>query len=265
MDYNNTFDALIKKAVDNADLPMPADAWSEFESFRSGGAIGTAKSSQSFFTHFIAAGVALAVTVGAINMSITTDSAHNQDSHTTSISHPNGTSTTDLTDTHMEFIDIANESSEKTNKELLDKNVADNLVESVSHKDQKTIVRINTKLNDKGTPTQSNWTPTKETKRTTKYVGKDFNLDAPSNFSPNGDGINDSFIPTALTRDAVFEMVVRNEKDQVLYKTSDVKRPWTGLDQSGNELPEGKYKWTVSLQENTSNSIFRGTVKLHRK
>ena len=73
------------------------------------------------------------------------------------------------------------------------------------------------------------------------------NLFAPNAFTPNGDGDNETFIPSALLEwDVQFEMIITNKANKVVYKTSDRNDPWNGkLYNSGSVLPKGIYLWKV--------------------
>lgn len=95
---------------------------------------------------------------------------------------------------------------------------------------------------------------------------EDFNLLAPAAFTPNGDGVNETFIPEALPEMAVdFEMTIQNPRTgQVVYRTENPLSPWNGkLNNNGQKLETGVYIWTVVLKENiVGNKVFNGKINL---
>ncbi|MGB1318159.1 MAG: PKD domain-containing protein, partial [Flavobacteriales bacterium] len=97
---------------------------------------------------------------------------------------------------------------------------------------------------------------------------KGFDLIAPNTFSPNGDGINETFIPAALPEMGVaFEMNITNPRTgQTVYRTSNATEPWNGKANNANpKLESGVYIWTVILKENVvENKVFNGKINLNR-
>lgn len=101
-----------------------------------------------------------------------------------------------------------------------------------------------------------------------KYQLDKFNLLAPTAFTPDGDGINETFIPKALPEMGLeFEMTVQDPKTgQLVYRTEDASAPWNGtMNNSGVELENGIYIWTVVLKDNVvKNRVFTETINLQR-
>lgn len=95
-----------------------------------------------------------------------------------------------------------------------------------------------------------------------------FNLLAPTAFTPDGDGINEAFIPKAVPVMGIpFEMTVQDSKTgQIVYRTEDAAAPWNGtLNNAGIELENGLYVWTVVLKEPVvQNRVFTETIQLKR-
>lgn len=94
-----------------------------------------------------------------------------------------------------------------------------------------------------------------------------FNLLAPNTFTPDGDGINETFIPKALPEMGIgFEMIIRNQTGQVVFQTSNPSEAWDGtMQNSGQKADKGLYVWTVLLKENiVSKKDFNGTIQLTR-
>lgn len=71
----------------------------------------------------------------------------------------------------------------------------------------------------------------------------------PNAFSPNGDGINDTWDvdPLSLFEDAVTEVYNRN--GQVVYRTRGYNTPWNGTSK-GRPLPSGTYYYVIDLRVN---------------
>ena len=71
----------------------------------------------------------------------------------------------------------------------------------------------------------------------------------PNAFSPNGDGINDTWDvdPLALFDEAVTEIYNRN--GQVVYRTRGYNMPWNGTS-NGRPLPVGTYYYVIDLRVN---------------
>ena len=92
-----------------------------------------------------------------------------------------------------------------------------------------------------------------------------FNLMAPNTFTPNGDGINDNFIPESLKiMDVEFTMTIFNKFGKRLYQTKNINQPWEGIDQnSGQKCQEGNYLWVVQLiNKNGETEQYKGAILL---
>jgi gliding motility-associated-like protein len=62
----------------------------------------------------------------------------------------------------------------------------------------------------------------------------------PNVFSPNNDGINDTYIVIG-NHIKLFTMSVFNRNGELLYRTNDMNAGWNGEDLKGNSMPEGTY------------------------
>jgi gliding motility-associated-like protein len=74
----------------------------------------------------------------------------------------------------------------------------------------------------------------------------------PQGVTPNGDNINDYFNIEGLEY-TYNELVIINTGGAVVYKTEDYRsddpvNAWTGLDLSGNEVPEGTYYFLLTIR-----------------
>ena len=77
----------------------------------------------------------------------------------------------------------------------------------------------------------------------------DFNLFAPNSFTPDGDGVNDTFIPESLKLMNVdFTMNIYNKQGKLIFKTKNINQPWNGMNQNtGQKCHQGSYVWVVQL------------------
>ena len=84
----------------------------------------------------------------------------------------------------------------------------------------------------------------------------------PNAFSPNGDGINDSWLiePLYLFDEAVTE--VYNRYGQVIYRSRGYSTPWNGTN-NGKPIPVGTYYYIIDLRVNKEPK-FTGSVTILR-
>jgi len=88
---------------------------------------------------------------------------------------------------------------------------------------------------------------------------------APSALTPDGDGINDFWLPSALGV-TEYHMDVYNRWGAVLWTSDDPERPWMGEVNGGTHyVPDGLYLWRVRYRDQVG---FRhaetGTVQIIR-
>jgi len=96
-------------------------------------------------------------------------------------------------------------------------------------------------------------------------IENDYNLLAPNAFSPNGDGINDTFIPQAIPYlNQGFTMKIFDPKSgQMIFETSNFELPWNGrFMNNGNNMNEGAYAWSVITEDG---SVYKGTILITGK
>jgi gliding motility-associated-like protein len=102
----------------------------------------------------------------------------------------------------------------------------------------------------------------------TVRIDADYDLMAPKAFSPNGDGIDDLFIPEALkTLGVKFQLTVLEAKTGVVvYETNDPTRPWNGrVNNKGEASPQGDYVWMVELKDGDKlGGPYNGSIRLVR-
>ena len=97
------------------------------------------------------------------------------------------------------------------------------------------------------------------------FVNQDYNLLAPNSFTPNGDGINDYFLPAALNRlNGSFTMTIFSQTEGLVYNTKNIDQPWDGTNQkAGTKCKEGSYVWVVKLtNEKGQSEQYKGAVLL---
>ncbi len=102
----------------------------------------------------------------------------------------------------------------------------------------------------------------------TVRIEDDYNLLASKSFSPNGDGLEDSFMPEALkTLGVRFHMTVHNgSTGELVYETSDPHKPWNGrVGGRGEACVGGDYIWMVEMKDGEKlGGTYNGTVSLLR-
>jgi gliding motility-associated-like protein len=91
------------------------------------------------------------------------------------------------------------------------------------------------------------------------FVYKDVYV--PNAFTPNGDGLNDTWNIPALSVYPDFELSVFNRYGQLVFQNRKVNRPWDGKFK-GVRLPVGAYVYMIDLKQ--GGKLFKGTVLLLR-
>ena len=79
-------------------------------------------------------------------------------------------------------------------------------------------------------------------------VESNFKLWVPNTFTPNNDGINDTFKPIVIGVD-YYELIISDRWGEILFNTFDVKDSWDGY-QDGELAPNGVYKCEVIYSKN---------------
>ncbi len=98
-------------------------------------------------------------------------------------------------------------------------------------------------------------------------IDKDYNLLAPNAFSPNGDNLNDYFIPKALPLlNLPFTMLVYDRQGSLMYETKDANKPWDGINfRDGVPASDGVYVWIVQLKnEKGEIETYQGQITITR-
>jgi gliding motility-associated-like protein len=95
-------------------------------------------------------------------------------------------------------------------------------------------------------------------------VIKSPNIFYPSAFTPNGDGLNDSFVVYGQYVED-FRMFIYNRWGELIFTTTDMDQGWDGTF-NGKVVPEGTYVFNADLTDLTGRTYNRaGSVLLLRK
>ncbi len=87
---------------------------------------------------------------------------------------------------------------------------------------------------------------------------QDFELEVPNVFTPNGDGVNDTYEIPLLERYISNELVVFNRWGQKVFEASNYSNQW-----DGGRLPDGVYYYILRCQGYWEEDIFRGAVSIY--
>jgi gliding motility-associated-like protein len=105
------------------------------------------------------------------------------------------------------------------------------------------------------------------TERTVR-IDADYDLLAAKTFSPNGDGVDDTFIPEALrTLGVKFTMTVHDPRTgQQVFESTDPQKPWNGrIGGRGEACSPGDYVWMVEMRDGDKlGGTYNGSVSLLR-
>ncbi len=102
-----------------------------------------------------------------------------------------------------------------------------------------------------------------DTKARTISVNADYALMAPSQFSPDGDGVFDSFMPRAFMDDDMnFDLKIYSG-DEVVFHTTDADNPWKGQLPDGSTAQKGKaYSWVAIVKDLNGEKYYSGTITI---
>lgn len=116
--------------------------------------------------------------------------------------------------------------------------------------------------------TVTNETGCEDRKMKEVRIDKDFNLGAATSFSPNGDGMDETFMPQALpTLTSKFQLAIYDPAGILVYSTTDASHPWCGRmnNDQGAACAPGDYVWVVDVSGGRqAPETFTGKVKLVR-
>ena len=72
------------------------------------------------------------------------------------------------------------------------------------------------------------------------------NLFVPNVFTPNGDGLNDVFLPSCDCPITNYKMVIENHKGKEVFSTTDQTEAWNGTNSKGKNVEEDMYRCIIT-------------------
>ncbi|MGW8179904.1 MAG: gliding motility-associated C-terminal domain-containing protein, partial [bacterium] len=88
------------------------------------------------------------------------------------------------------------------------------------------------------------------------------NIYMPNAFTPDGDGLNDIFMPLLSFMPPSYEMRIYSRNGVLLFSTVDYATGWDGR-HNGNPMASGVYLWSIRITTPSGrNEIRRGTVTI---
>ena len=91
-------------------------------------------------------------------------------------------------------------------------------------------------------------------------------LEIPNTFSPNGDGINDTWDILGIEDFPDCNIQIFSRWGQIIYQTTGYSKEkrWDGRSKSGKELASGAYYYVINLRDDAYEKPIKGTVSLIR-
>ncbi len=94
-------------------------------------------------------------------------------------------------------------------------------------------------------------------------VEEDFNLFVPNAFTPNGDGINEIFVPVGRGI-RQYQLTLFDRWGHVLFESNELKNGWDG-NYKNDPSPIGEYNWKITVTSDRGESkMLNGSVLLKR-
>ena len=83
----------------------------------------------------------------------------------------------------------------------------------------------------------------------TMIIDPDFSIYIPNTFTPDSDGLNDSFAPKGLEFES-FEMEIYNRWGEKIYHTTDIDKPWDGRKEGRSEISKPDvYEYKIRVMD----------------
>ncbi len=91
-------------------------------------------------------------------------------------------------------------------------------------------------------------------------------LEIPNTFSPNGDGINETWEILGIEAFPDCHIQIFTRWGQLVFETTgyNSEKRWTGTTKGGNELTEGTYYYVINLRDKAFEEPLKGTVSIIR-
>lgn len=87
----------------------------------------------------------------------------------------------------------------------------------------------------------------------------------PTSFTPNNDGLNETFGPNATFGLSKYSMQIYDRWGGLLFTTNDPAKSWNGNDYSGKPLPEGVYAYTINFRYIDGKLfVYKGSITIIR-
>jgi len=83
-------------------------------------------------------------------------------------------------------------------------------------------------------------------------------------FSPNGDGLNDFFVPHTVGVYDLFHIEIYDRWGLKMWESDDPDFHWPGINKSGNKCPDGTYYYIITTTYQNKNAEWHGYVTLIR-
>lgn len=95
-------------------------------------------------------------------------------------------------------------------------------------------------------------------------IQTNFKTLAPTHFTPDGDGLNDTFIPEGFKDvEGDFKFYIYNEVGKLVYLSNSKDLPWNGRENNnGAKLSEGIYVWKVEISNKSLHKAFTGKIRI---
>jgi gliding motility-associated-like protein len=87
----------------------------------------------------------------------------------------------------------------------------------------------------------------------------------PTAFSPNNDGLNETFGPNTTFGLSKYNMQIYDRWGGLLFTTNDPAKSWNGTDAKGEALPEGVYAYSINFRYIDGKLfVYKGSVTIIR-
>lgn len=98
------------------------------------------------------------------------------------------------------------------------------------------------------------------------YLKPELQMWIPGSFTPNHDGLNETFGPSTIFGLTKFKMQIYDRWGEKLFESQDPKMPWDGRDLKGDDVPEGVYAYQISFRYIDGKIfVYQGTITLMRQ